>query len=46
LTPAGDYFTLIAAVIEQGQREGTLRPDLPVKVATKARLAVAAGRKR
>jgi TetR/AcrR family fatty acid metabolism transcriptional regulator len=31
-----DYFTLIAEVIEQGQREGTLRSDLPVKVATKA----------
>jgi len=31
-----DYFSLIAEVIEQGQREGTLRPDLPVKVATKA----------
>jgi TetR/AcrR family fatty acid metabolism transcriptional regulator len=31
-----DYFTLIADVIEQGQREGTLRSDLPVKVATKA----------
>jgi TetR/AcrR family transcriptional regulator, fatty acid metabolism regulator protein len=31
-----DYFTLIAEVIEQGQREGTLRPDLPVKMATKA----------
>jgi len=31
-----DYFALIAEVIEQGQREGTLRPDLPVKVATKA----------
>jgi TetR/AcrR family transcriptional regulator, fatty acid metabolism regulator protein len=31
-----DYFGLIAEVIEQGQREGTLRSDLPVKVATKA----------
>jgi TetR/AcrR family transcriptional regulator, fatty acid metabolism regulator protein len=31
-----DYFALIAEVIEQGQREGTLRADLPVKVATKA----------
>jgi len=31
-----DYFALIAQVIEQGQREGTLRADLPVKVATKA----------
>jgi len=31
-----DYFALIAEVIEQGQREGTLRSDLPVKVATKA----------
>ena len=31
-----DYFALIAEIIEQGQREGTLRADLPVKVATKA----------
>jgi TetR/AcrR family transcriptional regulator, fatty acid metabolism regulator protein len=31
-----DYFRLIAEVIEQGQREGTLRADLPVKIATKA----------
>ena len=31
-----DYFSLIAEIIEQGQREGTLRADLPVKVATKA----------
>jgi TetR/AcrR family fatty acid metabolism transcriptional regulator len=31
-----DYFALIAEVIEQGQREGTLRADLPVKIATKA----------
>ncbi|HEY2943136.1 MAG TPA: TetR/AcrR family transcriptional regulator [Vicinamibacteria bacterium] len=31
-----DYFALIADVIAQGQREGTLRADLPVKVATKA----------
>ena len=31
-----DYFALIAEVIEQGQREGSLRADLPVKVATKA----------
>ena len=31
-----DYFSLIGEVIEQGQREGTLRADLPVKVATKA----------
>jgi TetR/AcrR family fatty acid metabolism transcriptional regulator len=31
-----DYFALIAEIIEQGQREGTLRADLPVKMATKA----------
>jgi TetR/AcrR family fatty acid metabolism transcriptional regulator len=31
-----DYFALIAEVIEQGQREGSLRADLPVKIATKA----------
>ena len=31
-----DYFALIAEIIEQGQREGSLRADLPVKVATKA----------
>jgi TetR/AcrR family fatty acid metabolism transcriptional regulator len=31
-----DYFTLIGEVIEQGQREGTLRAELPVKMATKA----------
>ncbi len=31
-----DYFALIADVIEQGQREGSLRGDLPVKIATKA----------
>jgi TetR/AcrR family fatty acid metabolism transcriptional regulator len=31
-----DYFALITEVIEQGQREGSLRADLPVKIATKA----------
>jgi TetR/AcrR family fatty acid metabolism transcriptional regulator len=31
-----DYFALLTDVIEQGQREGSLRADLPVKVVTKA----------
>lgn len=31
-----DYFTLLGDVIEQGQREGSLRRDLPRKIATKA----------
>jgi TetR/AcrR family fatty acid metabolism transcriptional regulator len=31
-----DYFSVIDDVIAQGQREGTLRPDLPRKVVTKA----------
>jgi TetR/AcrR family fatty acid metabolism transcriptional regulator len=31
-----DYFALIARVLEEGQREGSLRTDLPVKVVTKA----------
>jgi len=31
-----DYFALLGDVIEQGQREGSLRSDLPRKVATKA----------
>lgn len=31
-----DYFALIARVLEEGQREGSLRGDLPVKVVTKA----------
>jgi TetR/AcrR family fatty acid metabolism transcriptional regulator len=31
-----DYFSLISGVIEEGQREGALRADLPRKVATKA----------
>jgi TetR/AcrR family fatty acid metabolism transcriptional regulator len=31
-----DYFSVVNTVIEDGQREGTLRPDLPRKVATKA----------
>ena len=31
-----DYFALVGEVIEEGQREGTLRPDLPRKLATKA----------
>jgi TetR/AcrR family fatty acid metabolism transcriptional regulator len=30
-----DYFGLVGDVIEDGQREGTLRPDLPKKLATK-----------
>lgn len=30
------YFDLVASVIEQGQREGTLRADLPRKLVTKA----------
>lgn len=30
-----DYFTMVGEVIEEGQKEGTLRPDLPRKVATK-----------
>jgi TetR/AcrR family fatty acid metabolism transcriptional regulator len=31
-----DYLVLLGEVIEQGQREGSLRRDLPRKVATKA----------
>ena len=31
-----DYFALLGDVIEQGRREGTLRADLPRRVATKA----------
>jgi TetR/AcrR family fatty acid metabolism transcriptional regulator len=31
-----DYFALVGEVIVQGQQEGTLRPDLPRKLATKA----------
>jgi TetR/AcrR family transcriptional regulator, fatty acid metabolism regulator protein len=31
-----DYFSLLAEVMEQGQRDGSLRSDLPRKVATKA----------
>jgi len=31
-----DYFELVNEVIEQGQKEGTLRHDLPRKVVTKA----------
>jgi TetR/AcrR family fatty acid metabolism transcriptional regulator len=31
-----DYFSLISGVIEEGQRDGTLRADLPRKLATKA----------
>jgi TetR/AcrR family fatty acid metabolism transcriptional regulator len=30
------YFDLVGSVIEQGQREGTLRADLPRKLVTKA----------
>src|SRR5260221_3830713 len=31
-----DYFALLTAVIERGPRAGTIRPDLPRKVAAKA----------
>lgn len=31
-----DYFALLGDVIEQGQREGSLRRDLPRKIVTKA----------
>lgn len=31
-----DYFAVVDEVIAEGQREGSLRPDLPRKVATKA----------
>ena len=31
-----DYLAVISAVIEEGQSDGTLRPDLPRKLATKA----------
>jgi TetR/AcrR family fatty acid metabolism transcriptional regulator len=31
-----DYLALLGEVIEQGQREGSLRRDLPRRVATKA----------
>jgi len=31
-----DYFSLVGLVIEQGQREGTLRSDLPRKLVAKA----------
>jgi TetR/AcrR family fatty acid metabolism transcriptional regulator len=31
-----DYFAVITRTIEEGQREGSLRADLPVKVVTKA----------
>jgi TetR/AcrR family fatty acid metabolism transcriptional regulator len=31
-----DYFALLGEVIQQGQQEGSLRADLPRKVATKA----------
>ena len=32
----GRYFDLVGSVIEQGQREGTLRADVPRKLVTKA----------
>jgi TetR/AcrR family fatty acid metabolism transcriptional regulator len=32
----GRYFDLVSSVIEQGQKEGTLRADLPRKLVTKA----------
>jgi TetR/AcrR family fatty acid metabolism transcriptional regulator len=31
-----DYFAVLNEVMEEGQRDGSLRPDLPRKVATKA----------
>ncbi len=31
-----DYFAVVSAVLEDGQKEKTLRPDLPLKVAAKA----------
>jgi TetR/AcrR family transcriptional regulator, fatty acid metabolism regulator protein len=31
-----DYLSLVSGVIEEGQRDGTLRPDLDRKLATKA----------
>jgi TetR/AcrR family transcriptional regulator, fatty acid metabolism regulator protein len=31
-----DYFKLLQDVIAEGQRDGTIRPDLPKKLATKA----------
>jgi TetR/AcrR family fatty acid metabolism transcriptional regulator len=31
-----DYFALMGAVIEEGQRDGSLRPELPRKVVVKA----------
>ncbi len=31
-----DYFALLTSIIEDGQRDGTLRPDLPRKVVAKA----------
>jgi TetR/AcrR family fatty acid metabolism transcriptional regulator len=31
-----DYFALVGEVIEQGQREGSLRPELPRKLVAKA----------
>ena len=32
----GDYLDLLTGVIEQGQREGTVRSDLPARLAAKA----------
>ncbi len=31
-----DYFALLSQIIEDGQKDGSLRPDLPRKVVTKA----------
>jgi TetR/AcrR family transcriptional regulator, fatty acid metabolism regulator protein len=31
-----DYFALLNTIIEEGQRDGTLRPDLPRKIVAKA----------
>jgi len=36
----GDYLDLLTGVLEQGQREGTIRQDLPVKLAAKALFGV------
>ncbi len=31
-----DYFAIVSEVMEEGQTDGTLRPDLPIRFATKA----------
>jgi TetR/AcrR family fatty acid metabolism transcriptional regulator len=35
-----DYFAVVTSVIEEGQREGTLRPDVPRKLVAKALFGV------